>query len=65
MHYKLIVNCQMENAILGKDFNLGTTDSFFHDFIPWECGTIFKLKFSFMEIPNTRLKLSSKDETSC
>jgi hypothetical protein len=32
MQYKPIENCHMENAILGKDFNLGTTNSFFHVF---------------------------------
>jgi len=65
MHYKPIENYQMENVILEKDFDLGTTNSFFHAFIPWECGMIFGLKFSFMEIPNARLKLFSKDKTSC
>jgi hypothetical protein len=33
MQYKLIENCHMENAVLGKDFNLGATSSFFHAFI--------------------------------
>jgi len=32
MHYKPIENCHMENAILGKDFNLGTTNFLFHVF---------------------------------
>jgi hypothetical protein len=32
MHYKPIENCHEENAILGKDFNLGVTNSFFHAF---------------------------------
>jgi hypothetical protein len=29
MHYKPIEICHVENAILGKDFNLGATGSFF------------------------------------
>jgi hypothetical protein len=62
MHYKPIENCQMENAILGKDFDLGTTNSFFHVFIPWECGMIFGLKFSFMEILDARLKFVFKGQ---
>jgi hypothetical protein len=32
MEYKPIENYHMENAIIGKDFNLGTTSSFFHAF---------------------------------
>jgi hypothetical protein len=34
MQYKPIKNCHVENVILGKDFNLGAIDSFFHAFIP-------------------------------
>ncbi len=34
MKYKLIENYHMENAILGKDFNLGVISSFFHAFTP-------------------------------
>jgi len=30
MQYKPIENCHVENPILGKDFNLGATSSFFH-----------------------------------
>jgi len=30
--YKSIENCHVKNAVLGKDFNLGTTNSFFHAF---------------------------------
>jgi hypothetical protein len=29
MKYKLIENCHMENAILGKDLSLGAIDSLF------------------------------------
>jgi hypothetical protein len=32
MQYKLIENYHVENAIFGKDFNLGATGSFFHAF---------------------------------
>ncbi len=32
MQYKPIKNCHVENVILGKDFNLGTTSSLFHVF---------------------------------
>jgi hypothetical protein len=32
MQYKPIKNYNVENAVLGKDFNLGTTVSFFHAF---------------------------------
>jgi hypothetical protein len=32
MKYKPIKNYHVENAILKKDFNLGTTHSFFHVF---------------------------------
>jgi hypothetical protein len=32
MQYKLIENYHMENVVLGKDINLGTTSSFFHAF---------------------------------
>jgi hypothetical protein len=32
MQYKPIENYHVENVILGKDFNLGATDSFFHAF---------------------------------
>ncbi len=32
MQYKPIENYHVENAILGKDFNLGMTGSFFHAF---------------------------------
>jgi hypothetical protein len=32
MQYKPIKNYHMENAILGKDFNLGATRFFFHAF---------------------------------
>jgi hypothetical protein len=34
MRYKPIEKCHMENAILGKDLNLGATSSLFHAFIP-------------------------------
>jgi hypothetical protein len=46
MQYKLIENYHMENAILRKDFKLGTTGSFFHAFThslkpsPSECVTL-------------------------
>jgi hypothetical protein len=33
MQYKPIKIFHVENAILGKDFNLGVTSSFFHAFI--------------------------------
>jgi hypothetical protein len=29
---KPIENCHLENVVLGKDFNFGTTSSFLHDF---------------------------------
>ncbi len=29
MQYKLIENCHVENVVLGKNFNLGMTRSFF------------------------------------
>jgi hypothetical protein len=29
MEYKPIENCLVENAVLGKEFNLGATGSFF------------------------------------
>jgi hypothetical protein len=29
MHCKLIKNCHLENAVFGKDFNLGAIGSFF------------------------------------
>jgi len=32
MQYKPIENCEMENAILGKDFNLGAISFLFHIF---------------------------------
>jgi hypothetical protein len=32
MQYKPIENYHVENEILKKDFNLGTTSSFFHAF---------------------------------
>jgi hypothetical protein len=32
MHYKPIEIFHVKNAILGKDFNLGATSSFFHAF---------------------------------
>jgi hypothetical protein len=32
--YKLIENYHMENAVLGKDFNLAMISSFFHVFTP-------------------------------
>jgi hypothetical protein len=32
MQYKFIENYHVENAILGKDFNLGPIGSFFHAF---------------------------------
>jgi hypothetical protein len=32
MQYKPIEDCHVENAILRKDFNLGTTSSIFHVF---------------------------------
>ncbi len=32
MQYKLIENYHMENAVPGKDFNLGATSSLFHAF---------------------------------
>jgi hypothetical protein len=32
MQCKPIENCHMENTILGKNFNLGTTTSLFHVF---------------------------------
>ncbi len=32
MQYNPIKNYHMENVVLGKDFNLGTTSSFFHVF---------------------------------
>jgi hypothetical protein len=31
---KPIENCHVENVVLGKDFNLGTTSSLFHVFTP-------------------------------
>jgi hypothetical protein len=34
MQYKLVEKCHMENAVLGKDLNLGVTSFFFHAFIP-------------------------------
>jgi hypothetical protein len=34
MKCKLIENYHMENAILGKDFNLGAISFFFHFFTP-------------------------------
>ncbi len=34
MKYKLIENYHVENAVLGKDFNLGAISFFFHTFIP-------------------------------
>ncbi len=34
MQYKPIKICHMENAILGKDFNLGAIGSFFSCFHP-------------------------------
>jgi hypothetical protein len=46
MQYKLIENYHMENAILRKDFKLGTIGSFFHAFThslkpsPSECVTL-------------------------
>jgi hypothetical protein len=33
MHYKPTKNCHEENAILGKDLNLGVTNSVFYVFI--------------------------------
>jgi hypothetical protein len=30
MQYKPIKNCHVENTIIGKDYNLGATGSFFH-----------------------------------
>jgi hypothetical protein len=33
MQYKSIENCHVENVVLWKDFNLGATGFFFHDFI--------------------------------
>jgi hypothetical protein len=36
MHYNPIKDCHVENVILGKDFNLGVTNSFFHAFILME-----------------------------
>jgi hypothetical protein len=32
MQYKPVENCHMENAVFKKDFNLGTTSSFFDAF---------------------------------
>jgi hypothetical protein len=32
MQYKPMQNYHMENVVLGKDFNLGVTGSFFHAF---------------------------------
>jgi hypothetical protein len=32
MQYKSVKKCHVENVVLGKDFNLGTTGSFFHVF---------------------------------
>jgi hypothetical protein len=36
MQYKPIKNCHVENADLGKDFNLGVTSSLFQAFTLWK-----------------------------
>ncbi len=39
MQYKPIENYHVENAVVGKDFNLGMTSFLFHAFIQYEIGT--------------------------
>jgi hypothetical protein len=38
MQYKPIESCHVENAVIGKDFKLGTISFLFHVFTQNACG---------------------------